>query len=138
MFTALTAVKFVVSGVVGIGTGKIVSGIVKDHVNPETLIDKVTIAGATWAFGGIAASATKKFTNDAIDEIYNGVNDTIAKMKEAQKLTRINKSESTFEAEGLDQTRFRKEPTTGKWVAISDEDWAENQGIVNDTPPVVS
>lgn len=114
MFNALTAVKFAVSGLVGLGTGKIVSGIVKDHVKPETLIDKVSIAAATWTLSGIVTSASKKYTGEMIDEIYNGVNEAVTGIKLRNKLARINANLSSFADEGLDQTKFHRKDDQ-KW-----------------------
>lgn len=133
MFTALSAVKFVVSGVVGIGTGKIVSAVVKDHVNPETLIDKISMAGATWAMGGVAAQATKKFTNEAIDDIYKGVTETWAELKLKSKLTKISLGETTFEAEGLNPADYHR-GEDGVYVFIGEKSDGF-EGIVTEEKP---
>lgn len=115
MFNALSAVKLVVSGIVGVGTGKIVSGIVKDHVNPETLIDKVAIVAATWTLSGVVTNQTKKYTNDMIDEVYTNVSDAVASVRESAKLNRINRGESTFMEEGLDINDYIQNPDK-KWT----------------------
>lgn len=108
MFSALSAAKWVVSGVVGIGTGKIVGGIVKNHVAIETQIDKVTITAASWVISAMAVKATKNHTNELIDEVVGGVTEAVSDIKLAQKLNRINKGESTFENEGLNEADFEK------------------------------
>lgn len=115
MFNALSLVKVAVSGVVGIGAGKIVGGIVKDHVDPKTLFDKVAISGATWVIGAMAGKATKDATNDMIDETYNGIVDGIKEFKVSQKLNRINAKTSTFEKEGLNESDFALNVTNNKW-----------------------
>lgn len=115
MFNALSVVKMAVSGIVGLGTGKIVSGIVKNHVTPETLIDKVSIISATWAMSGVAATATKKYTDETIDKIYNDVSETVTTIKNNMKLKRINAGVSTWEDEGLYQSDYRM-TSDGNWV----------------------
>jgi len=115
MFNALSAVKLVASTVVGIGTGKIVSGIIRNNVSAETLIDKVTILGASWVLGGMASKATKTYTDESIDEVAKAVTGVVENIKIAQKLGRINRKETTFEEEGLDQKDFFQDETTGKW-----------------------
>jgi ATP phosphoribosyltransferase regulatory subunit HisZ len=66
-FTGVT--KLVASGLVGIGTSKIVKGIIKDHVTPEKLFDKITIVMATSALSAVVAKETKKYTDETIDGI---------------------------------------------------------------------
>lgn len=118
MFNALSATKFVVSGLVGIGTAKIVTQVIKNNVTSETLIDKVTMLAAAWSIGGVAAKVTKKYTEDSIDDIAKGVVFYVDKAKLASKLGRINREESTFEKEGLTADDYRKSPETNKWVKI--------------------
>lgn len=69
-FSALNVTKLAVSAVVGSGTSKIVAAIIKNNVSPEKLTDKVAIAGATFAFGAMAAAKTKEFTDAQIDEAH--------------------------------------------------------------------
>lgn len=128
MFNALSVVKMAVSGVVGLGTGKIVAGIVKNHVTPETLIDKVSIISATWAMAGVASTATKKYTDETIDKVYGDVSEAVITLKTNMKLKRINAGVSNFEDEGLDRDSFVKN-FEGKWVIrvdIEDQDFAES------------
>lgn len=115
MFNALSVAKLAVSGVVGLGTGKIVGAVIKNHVSPETLIDKVTITAASWVIGAMATKATKDATGEMIDETYEGVVGGIKQFKLAQKLNRINSKTSTFEAEGLDEGDFVLNAANGKW-----------------------
>lgn len=114
-FSKLSAAKFVVSGVVGIGTGKIVGKIIKAHVTPETIIDKVTTTAAAWVIAAIATERTKKYTDDVIDDIANQATLVIDKFKTSEKLARVNRGESTIEKEGLDPTKFRQ-GSDGRWV----------------------
>lgn len=114
MFNALSATKFVISGVVGIGAGKIVRSIIANNISAETLIDKITSVAGAWAIGGMVATASKNYTDEAIDDFYNAVSKIVYGMKDQAKLNRINRGESTFEKEGLDQLLYVKE-ADGKW-----------------------
>ena len=69
--TAVTAVKFAVSGIVGIGTTKIVRTIIDNNIEPETTKDKVTVGAASIVVGMAAADYTKSYTDTTIDEIVN-------------------------------------------------------------------
>ncbi len=113
-FNALTAIKFGVSAIVGMGTGKIVAKVIKEHAPMDTLIDKVTVTAAAWAISGMAVTATKKYTNETIDQTAETIATVVEKVKTNAKLSRINRNESTFEAEGLDETLFVKE-ADGMW-----------------------
>jgi len=106
MFNALSAVKFVASGIVGIGTGKIVGRIIRNNITPETLVEKVSVTAAAWVIGSMAAKATKQYTDEIIDETATSVKEVVENIKTAGKLSRINKGESGFESEGLDKNDF--------------------------------
>lgn len=120
-FNATSVVKFVASGIVGMGTGKIVSAVIKDHVKPETLIDKVSIVAASFVISGIATKATKKYTDETIDETIGNVTKAIVKFKTDGKLAKINRGESTIEDEGLDEDKFEWTPE-GKLVPKKDDE----------------
>lgn len=120
MFNALSVVKVAVSGVVGIGTGKIVSAVIKNNVSPESLIDKVTIVAASWTLSGVVTTATKKYTNEMIDEVYNGVTEFVDNAKERAALRRISDGETDWADEGLDENDFARSPQTGRWVRRTD------------------
>lgn len=122
MFNALTAAKFVVSGVVGIGAGKIVAGVIKNNIKPSSVIDKVTMVAGAWAISGIVAKASKKYTDESIDECYNFATEQINIFKTDAKLGRIQRNESTFEKEGLDPEDFVQDPITKKWSKITTVD----------------
>lgn len=122
MFNALTAVKFVTAGVVGIGTGKIVSSVIKNNVAaPDSIFDKVSMISASWVIGGIVSTATKKFTNEMIDDTYQAGVTIVEKFKLDAKLGRINRHESTFEQEGLKPSDFVSDDN-GKWSPIKNAD----------------
>ncbi len=118
MFTAIKAVKLVVSGVVGIGTGKIVGGVIKNHVTPENLVDKVTVTAASWVIAAMATKATKDYTGEMIDETVGGVVTAVQEIKLAQKLERIRKGESSFEQEGMDVNDFEIDKASGKYKKV--------------------
>jgi hypothetical protein len=118
MFNALSAVKFVASTIVGIGSGKIVSGIIKNNVSAETLFDKVAVLGAAWMMGGMASKATRTFSDDLIDETAEFISESVKRVKLANKLARINRHESSFKDEGLDETDFVKDSETGRWKPV--------------------
>ena len=115
--TKLGVAKFLVSGVVGIGTGKIVGSIIRHHVKPTTLIDKVSIAAATVVISAIASDRTKDYTNEWIDDLVGKVSEVKNQIQIQQKLQRINSNQSTFEDEGLDPSDFRQDEN-GKWKPI--------------------
>lgn len=120
--TAIAVTKFVTSGAVGIGTGKIVSGIIKNNVSPTKLIDKVTIAAASFMIGSMAAEATKKYSDNLIDEVVKVATGIKKSYEVAGSLARINAMASTWEDEGLDPNDFQRNPETDKWEPKPDED----------------
>lgn len=115
MFSALSAVKFAVTGVVGIGTGKIVGAIIKNNVSPETLVDKTSIAAATWAISGLVTTTAKAYTDKTIDQVHGFGVGMVKRFKVDGALGRINRKESTFEKEGLDPMEFMMDDSK-KWV----------------------
>lgn len=118
-FSKLSAVKLVVSGVVGIGAGKIAKDIIKNNINPETLIDKVTTVAGAWALGGMVAKAAKKYTDEVIDDTAAAVTEQIDKFKLQQKLARIDRGESTFENEGLNAADY--ELKDGRYIFVGEK-----------------
>ena len=111
----LSLAKFAASAIVGIGTGKIVGAIIKDAVKPEKLIEKITVGAASWVIAGIATEATKKYTNEMIDDVAKAVNAVVDTVKLNGKINRVNAGLSTLEEEGLNQAEFEKNDE-GKWV----------------------
>ena len=61
--------KNVVSFIVGAGTAKIVGQVIKNNTQPESMTDKVTMTAGAFVIGGMAAEATKKNTDQKIDEL---------------------------------------------------------------------
>lgn len=61
--------KTVVSTIVGAGTAKIVSAIVQNNTDPETVTDKVTITSGSLVLGMMAADISKRYTDAKIDDI---------------------------------------------------------------------
>lgn len=60
--------KKIASVIVGIGTSKIVGAIIQNNVSPESIIDKVTVIGASLVIGAMAKDATKSYSDAKIDE----------------------------------------------------------------------
>lgn len=125
-FPVLSIAKFVVSGAVGLGAGKVVSAVLKEHVKPETLFDKATMTAAAWAISGITATASKKYASDAIDDVYGYGERMWTQIQIMRKLAKINENEMTFEESGLDQTQFHLDEN-GRWVA--------NEGFLSSVAP---
>lgn len=134
---AIQAVKLVASGIVGIGTGKVVGKIVKENVPVETLIEKITITAATCIISAMATQATKKYTNDAIDEVVETVTTITKKFKDSGTLAKVNRGEMTLEESGLDSSKYEKD-SKGKWAskqALDDELVVKNTLHSVKTPP---
>jgi hypothetical protein len=127
---ALSITKFVAAGIVGIGTGKIVGKIIKDHVKPETLIDKVTVTAAAWVISAVVTKATKQYTEETIDEVVEMVTTGVGKIKLNTKLNNISDGHTTFEKEGLDPSQFRKNEK-GRWAPIGDEEKESLEIVTN-------
>jgi hypothetical protein len=72
-------VKIVTSTVVGFGTTQIVHGIVRHNTDPENIVDTVTITAGAVALGMMASRATRRFTDQTIDEIAEWYNENFKK-----------------------------------------------------------
>ena len=84
--TKTAVVKSVVSFVVGSGVYLIVTSIIKDHVAPETLPQKVKVALGTTILAGMVADAAGKYTDRMIDGVVAQYNEVVGKKaKEAQE-----------------------------------------------------
>lgn len=59
--------KRIVSGVVAIGTTKIIHGIISSTTDPESATDKVAIFASSVVLGSMAKDLTKKYTDAKID-----------------------------------------------------------------------
>lgn len=73
--------KTITTFVVGAGTTRIVNGIVQTNVPTEKVTDKVAVTAASFVIGSMAADATKKYTDTAIDEVIDLYNKTVTKGK---------------------------------------------------------
>jgi hypothetical protein len=73
----IALVKLAVSAVVGAGTSRIVSGIVKNNTSPEKVTDVVSIVAGTWVLGGIVADVSKKYTDAKIDNAVDWWNENV-------------------------------------------------------------
>lgn len=65
----LNTIKLATSAIVGLGTTKIVSTIIKNNVQPETVVDIVTVTAGSFVIGGMVADAAKTYTDNTIDQI---------------------------------------------------------------------
>lgn len=66
------AVKFVVTGIVGLGTGRIVKQVIKHNTPvPEKRHQRVTQTAGAYALGGLAADATRARTNRQVDHLFD-------------------------------------------------------------------
>lgn len=65
----LAITKKIISTIVGIGTTKIVSGIIENNVDTDTTFQKVTVASASTALGYAVSEYTSEFTDSKIDEL---------------------------------------------------------------------
>ena len=61
--------KQAVSIVVGLGTSKIIAGVIANNTNPENLLQKIEITSASVVLGGIIAEASRKYTDAKIEAI---------------------------------------------------------------------
>lgn len=61
--------KKTVSTVVGLGTGAIVSQLIKRNVDEESGLDKVSIPLASYAIAGLAADATRRYAEQTLDDL---------------------------------------------------------------------
>jgi hypothetical protein len=121
-FNALSVAKLVTSTVVGVGAGKIVKNIIKHNVDaPETLIDKVSLLAGGWVLSGIVTTATKKYTDEAIDDIAKTVVNLKKALQLKSKIDRINRGESTIAGEGLDPQKYHWDPVTSRVVTLVEE-----------------
>lgn len=78
----LLVAKRVVSAAVGFSVTKIVSAVIENNIQPsDKPIDRAAIAAGTYVLGGIAADASKKYTDAKIDELVAWYKETRAKFQ---------------------------------------------------------
>lgn len=65
----IAIVKKAISTIVGIGTSKIVAGIIESNVDTTNIASKVTVGAASAAIGFAASDFTSDYTDQKIDEI---------------------------------------------------------------------
>lgn len=69
----LNTIKLVTSTIVGLGTTKIITTIIKNNVDPQTAVDAVTITAGSFVLGGMVADASKQYTDKTIDNIADAI-----------------------------------------------------------------
>ncbi|WNN94377.1 hypothetical protein SEA_ENDAVE_57 [Gordonia phage EndAve] len=69
----LNTIKLVTSTIVGLGVTKIVTTTIKNNVNPETVVDTITITAGSFVIGGMVADASKQYTDNTIDKIAEAI-----------------------------------------------------------------
>lgn len=72
-------VKAVTNLIVGVGTAKIVSTIISNNVQPETITDKVTVTTGSFVLGAMVADVSSRYTNAKIDEIATWIDENFPK-----------------------------------------------------------
>ena len=67
----LVVLKWIVSGIVGVGVGKIVHSIIDRSVDPEerTRTERITVPAAAFVAGGMAKDASRRYTDAKVDDI---------------------------------------------------------------------
>ena len=63
----LELTKTCVNFVVGLGTSKIVHTIIKNNVQPDTIIDTVSVGVGSLVLGSMVADVSKRYTSVKID-----------------------------------------------------------------------
>lgn len=68
-------IKFVSTLLVGAGTLKITNSIIDSNITTDGLkpLHKAQVKAGRWAIAGVIVVKTKKFTDEAIDEIYDAI-----------------------------------------------------------------
>ena len=77
--------KKAVTIIVGVGTSKIAQTIISNNVQPETVIDKVTVGTGSIVIGMMASEATKKFTDTKMEEYASAIRELKTKIQEAKQ-----------------------------------------------------
>ena len=77
--------KKAVTILVGMGTTKISSDIIRNNVETETFLTKVPVFVTSIVIGMMASDATKEYTSTKIDELVNEVSEAKTKIEEAKK-----------------------------------------------------
>lgn len=67
--TKLEIAKKTASIIVGLGTGTVTGGIIKNNVVPKNNLEKVTVFAAATVIGSMTSTATTAHTEAKIDEL---------------------------------------------------------------------
>lgn len=129
MFSKLSVVKYIATGIVGIGTGKIVGNIIKNNVPINSLADRITVTAASFIITGLVTQATKNHTDEMIDNVVGTVTKVVDNVKTSAKIDKVNRGESTIDEEGLDVSKLQRNDQ-GKWEKIKDFDIPTTDGWV--------
>lgn len=70
----MKVIKFAAGWIVGYGTGQIVRQIIVSNVTPKTSFQKITMTAAIFVIASMAAAATKKYTDETIEEFEQNLN----------------------------------------------------------------
>jgi hypothetical protein len=68
---AIDILKKTVKVVVAAGTAKIVNDFIKNNVDTESTLNKVTVTTASVAIGGAVGEITGNYTDHQIDELFD-------------------------------------------------------------------
>ena len=77
----INTIKKVISVAIGYSTNKVVLAVIESNIDPEKVKDKITVKTGTVVLGGMAAIASKEYTDKKIDEWYA---DWVKKAKKAK------------------------------------------------------
>lgn len=77
--------KRTVALIVGLGTKQIVTAIIRNHVDPDKVTDKIVIEAATWVLSGLVAQEAKHYTDEMIDNLVEQWTKLKSQIKEARQ-----------------------------------------------------
>lgn len=80
--TKIEFAKKVATLIVGMGTTKIVSDVIKNNVEPSNVAEKVTIFAGSMVIGSMASDATKSYTDAKIDAAITWWRQNVSKTEE--------------------------------------------------------
>lgn len=83
--TKIDFAKKAVALVIGVGTKQIVTSIIRDHVDPEKVTDRIAIEAATWVLSALVAREAKRYTDEMIDELLSQWQKLKSQIKEARE-----------------------------------------------------
>ena len=80
--TKIEFAKKAITFIVGMGTTKIASDIIKNNVDPQNVAEKVTVFAGGMVIGSMAADATKEYTGAKVDEMISWWRQHVTKTEE--------------------------------------------------------